>query len=108
MKQITMKDLHEVWSHFDFSKNLLLDVRTPEEYEEGHVPGSKNIPYDEIEKHSSEFNKFQNIYCYCRSGKRVQVAMSVLELHGHKNVIGVTQAGMPDWIEAGFPVEKKS
>lgn len=105
MKQMTMSELHEKLNHLS-PNEIVLDVRTHEEFAEGHVPGSKNIPHDEIEKHVNDLKKYQQIYIHCRSGKRAQVARDTLEKHGLKNWICISSTGMQDWLAAGYPVEK--
>lgn len=102
---ITMEDLqkkHEELSHDE----LIVDVRTPEEFQEGHVPGARNIMHTDVSAHIAEFRKYKNVYIYCRSGGRVQMACYELVNYGLKNLVGVVSGGMPNWMHAGFPVEK--
>ena len=87
-------------------KNLILDVRTPGEYAEGHIPGSRNIPHDQVSMHAHELKKYENVYVHCRSGGRVQMAAAELERLGVTNLVCVVGGGFPDWEAAGFPVEK--
>ena len=54
----------------------IIDVRTNEEYKEGHLVDSINIPYDEIEK--IDLNKNQIIFVYCQSGNRSKIAYQTL------------------------------
>lgn len=104
-KIISMNDLHQ---HLPLlgSDELILDVRTPEEYAEGHIPHSKNIPHEEVEKHASELKKFKAVYIHCRSGKRAQFAAQVLQRVGLTNLVCIGSSGMMDWTAAGFAVEK--
>ncbi len=55
---------------------IIVDVRTKEEYDESHVVGSINIPYDEIENYS--LDKDKTIIVYCRSGNRSKIAYDTL------------------------------
>jgi len=66
---------------------VLLDVRTPQEYREGHIPGSNNIPLQTIDKISSVADN-QNIplFVYCYSGGRSRQAVSALQHMGYTNV----------------------
>lgn len=65
----------------------LIDVRTREEYAEGHVGGSLNIPLDEIGKVSSMIpGKDTPLFVHCRSGARSSQAVSELKSMGYKNV----------------------
>ena len=66
---------------------ILLDVRTPQEYEGGHIPGSKNIPLKAIDKVASVAeNKDTVLYVYCQSGARSRQATSMLQGMGYTNV----------------------
>ncbi len=66
---------------------VLLDVRTPEEYRSGHIPGSKNIPLQTIDRVGSVAeNKDTALYVYCHSGARSRQAAGVLKQMGYTNV----------------------
>ena len=59
---------------------VLLDVRTPEEYREGHIPGSKNVPLQSLDKVTGLVNNQDTpVFVYCHSGARSAQAVSVLE-----------------------------
>lgn len=58
--------------------SVLLDVRTAAEYDEGHVPGSINIPLDELE-YSLEAEPQARVFVYCRSGSRSANACLILQ-----------------------------
>lgn len=100
--QIHMSDLKTIWDHLP-SDELILDVRSSEEYAEGHVPGSLNIPYDLIQDHLNELEKYKKIYVYCKIGGRAQKASEALiQLGLSSQIVCVTESGMPDWISLGF------
>lgn len=66
---------------------ILLDVRTPEEYRGGHVPGSRNLPLQQIEKINSIAEKKETpLFVYCQSGARSRQAVSLLQRMGYENV----------------------
>jgi rhodanese-related sulfurtransferase len=67
---------------------LILDVRTPAEYAEGHLPGAINISHDELAGRLDELGAERNaeIVVYCRSGRRAVLAESVLVESGFTNV----------------------
>jgi len=66
---------------------ILLDVRTPQEYREGHIPGSKNVPLQTIDKISSVAdNKDIPLFVYCHSGGRSRQATAMLQHMGYANV----------------------
>jgi rhodanese-related sulfurtransferase len=69
--------------------NLIIDVRTPEEFASGHIDGAINIPYDQIEAKLPGLKKVEkedNILVYCRSGRRSETAKETLNKLGYKNV----------------------
>ena len=66
---------------------MLLDVRTPEEYRSGHIPGSKNISLQTIDRVGSVAeNKDTALYVYCQSGARSRQAAGALKQMGYTNV----------------------
>jgi phage shock protein E len=69
--------------------NVLIDVRSPQEYEAGHITNAKNIPVDKIAEDIKYFvpDKEKTIVLYCRSGRRSAVAEKTLKDMGYKNVI---------------------
>lgn len=66
--------------------NVLLDVRTPEEFEKGHIPNARNIPLDEIRDRLTEIDPSQHIYLYCKTGMRSYLAQRILRQHGFENL----------------------
>ncbi len=64
----------------------LVDVRTAEEFADGHIPGAELLPYDEIKALFSEPKKDRPIVVYCRSGRRSAIAANELRKMGYKNV----------------------
>ena len=66
---------------------VLLDVRTPQEYREGPIPGSQNVPLQQLDKvEEVTENKDTVLYVYCRSGARSRQAVSLLKHMGYTNV----------------------
>jgi len=66
---------------------LLLDVRTAQEYREGHIPGSVNISLQSIANgRAPGDNKDKQIYVYCHSGSRSRQAVSLLKSMGYTNI----------------------
>ncbi|MGU9940012.1 rhodanese-like domain-containing protein [Empedobacter brevis] len=68
-------------------KNILLDVRTPEEFAEGHVPGAINIDVknSSFEKEIQKLDPKKNYYIYCKSGVRAKLATEKMQEKGFKN-----------------------
>lgn len=65
---------------------VLVDVRTPEEFEAAHIPHAINIPVDTIRARIWELDKTKNIYLYCLGGQRGYLAQRILKQHGYQNV----------------------
>ena len=66
---------------------LLLDVRTPQEYRAGHIPGSKNIPLASLAQPGAvTFQKDTPLFVYCYSGSRSRQAADILKGMGYTNV----------------------
>ena len=66
---------------------VLLDVRTSSEYAQGHIPGSKNLPLQSIDKVERMIeNKATPIFVHCLSGARSRQAAAVLQQMGYTNV----------------------
>ena len=76
---------------------IILDVRRPDEYAEGHIPGAINLPNEEIG--TSEItelpDKTQLILVYCRSGRRSKEASEKLVKLGYTNIVEF--GGILDW-----------
>ena len=76
---------------------IILDVRTQEEYDQGHIPGAILIPHTEIEARAEEVltDKDQLILVYCRSGRRSKIAAEALVELGYTNIKEF--GGIIDW-----------
>jgi len=83
----------------------VLDVRPPEEFAAGHVPGAINIPIHELEKRIKELPRRREVIAYCRGPYCLMSydAVSVLRKKGLK--ARRLEDGMPEWRAAGMPVE---
>lgn len=103
-EEFSMPDLYKAWGKLG-ADELIVDNRTPEEYEIGHVPGSRNIPFGTEGQFSDELKKYKRVYLYCRSGRRAQTAFANLSIMGLNNLVCVGHSGMPQWVLSGFPLE---
>lgn len=66
---------------------VLLDVRTAEEYREGHIPGSRNLPLDELERVQKIVQQQDTpVFLYCYSGARSRQAAGILRNMGYTHV----------------------
>ncbi|WP_243394775.1 rhodanese-like domain-containing protein [Leptospira adleri] len=67
---------------------LVVDVRTPQEFESGHYTNAVNIPLDQISSRLEEFGPSdRKIVLYCRSGRRSEEALKTLRSKGYSNAI---------------------
>ena len=85
---------------------FVLDVRTPEEYAEGHVPGAVNVPHDQLASRLAEVPKDKDVVVYCRSGRRSALATDVLAANGYKRVSHL-DGDMQAWVAHGRQVDKR-
>ncbi|MGF1725150.1 rhodanese-like domain-containing protein [Photobacterium nomapromontoriensis] len=68
-------------------KALIVDVRTNQEFIDGHLPNAINIPHDDIEQlEKIAPDKTQPIFIYCRSGHRASIAEQALKKQGYENI----------------------
>lgn len=85
----------------------VLDVRPPEEFAAGHLPGAVNIPVHELEKRLSELPKRREIVAYCR-GPYCLMSFDAVALLRRKGLKARRlEDGMPEWRLAGLPVQRK-
>jgi phage shock protein E len=84
-------------------KPFLLDVRTPDEYKQGHVSGAELIPLDELLSKKTQIPKEREVICICASGSRSSVAARQLSSLGYK--VSNMRGGMARWSSAGLPVK---
>jgi rhodanese-related sulfurtransferase len=84
----------------------LLDVREPDEWAAGHVPGATHIPMGEVGSRAAEVPQDEDIYVICRSGVRsARVAQALMGAGWQAiNVAG----GMQDWAACGRPMSADS
>jgi len=82
-----------------------LDVRPPEEFAAGHLPGAINIPLNELEAHLGSLSSDQVIVAYCRGPYCVLAYEAVALLRSKGFTAQRLEAGYPEWQHAGLPVE---
>jgi rhodanese-related sulfurtransferase len=84
---------------------VFLDVRTPEEFASGHVPGAVNIPVKQLPDRLAELGKGDRLIVYCERGPRAMAAVDTLSRAGYTDVSHMT-GDMAGWRAAGLPIEK--
>ena len=84
-KEISYKKMNEIMKN---GKTYLIDVRSKQEYNEGHLDGAINIPLFDIERETQNLvkNKSVAIIVYCSSGGRSRQAKEILDRLGYENV----------------------
>ncbi len=82
----------------------VVDVREPQEYEAGHVPGAELMPLAMVPLKHSDLPKGETIYLICQTGGRSFTAATWLAQQGYdvRNVTG----GTSDWIRSGYDITK--
>lgn len=74
----------------------IIDVRTPEEYEAGHIPGAENVPIDSLPQAAGSWDKTKPLLVYCATGARSLNAKQFLAGQGFTGVYNLT-AGIASW-----------
>jgi glyoxylase-like metal-dependent hydrolase (beta-lactamase superfamily II)/rhodanese-related sulfurtransferase len=75
----------------------VLDVRALTEYESGHIPGSQNVPWHDIDGIPAGIDPDQRVVVICASGQRAGTAASLLQHFGATDVVHVAGGGVPKW-----------
>jgi rhodanese-related sulfurtransferase len=83
---------------------LVLDVRSPEEFASGHVPGARNVSYDQVTARLAELRPAREVVVYCERGPRASKAAAVLNDAGF--TVRHLAGDMRGWREAGLPIER--
>jgi rhodanese-related sulfurtransferase len=104
-KLITTEELFDLHNRLPEGA-VLLDVRTPAEYQAGHVPGAMHCDHEAVLDVVENLRSQQAVYVYCRTGPRAVYATAQLESVGLSNLICLARGGFMDWSQKGYPVEK--
>ena len=84
----------------------VLDVRPPEEFAQGHVPGAVNIPVHELEKRLAELPRRREVVAYCRGPYCLMSYDAVVLLRKKGLKARRLEDGLPEWRLAGLPVQR--
>ena len=106
MKNISVDELHDLTSGMS-DEDLILDVRTPAEFSEGHISGARNQDHETVGAIADQLKKYKTVYVHCKMGGRAQKAAADLEMAGLTNIVCVSQGGMHRWTEMGWEIEYK-
>jgi rhodanese-related sulfurtransferase len=81
----------------------LIDVRSPQEHEAGHIPGDRSVPFDRLRDEAERLPNDEPVVLYCRSGDRSGAAVQALRASGYDAYS--IEGGILGWQEQGLPVE---
>jgi hydroxyacylglutathione hydrolase len=84
----------------------VLDVREDAEWREGHIPGSRHVPYHDIHGVPDAIDADRPVAVICSSGQRSAVAASLLGRHGVREILHVVDGGVDTWENSGRPLER--
>ncbi|MGA7671693.1 MAG: rhodanese-like domain-containing protein [Nitrolancea sp.] len=84
---------------------VIVDVREPDEWRSGHIPGAVHIPLGQLGSHVARFDKSQELIMVCRSGNRSAAAVGALAQAGYEQVSNL-QGGMIAWNFRRLPVTR--
>jgi len=99
VQEISVNDLVDLVE----SGSLVVDVREPDEYGSGHIPGAILVPLSTVLQNSGEFLSEDTVFVVCRSGGRSMQACELLHDNGIVNVVNVA-GGTMGWISLGNEV----
>ena len=104
-RRLDVQTLQERLSSEDAPR--VLDVRTPAEFESSHIPGSYNVPLDNLREHRAELRRHldEDVVLVCRTGGRAEQAEKALAEVGLPG-LRVLEGGMVAWESAGAPVNR--
>ncbi len=83
---------------------VVIDVRTPDEYASGHIPGAVNVPFDQVAQRIAEIDAPHGVALYCMVGPRARKGESALLAAGYEKIFHL-EGGLAAWQAADLPVE---
>ena len=106
VESLNLLSVHKLKSALEQGEEMLiLDVRSDEEWESGHIRGARHIFVGHLEQRLSEVPKDKPVAVYCESGNRSGLAASILLRAGYPKVYSVP-GSIAAWKAAGFPIVK--
>ncbi len=100
-----VRDLQKILTALS-EDEVVIDCRTPDEYQAGHIPGAINLPMGKELDQLGELRDYRKIYLYCYSGRRSQTVFATLTSKGLDNLVCLGSSGMAEWKKFGYPVER--
>jgi phage shock protein E len=105
MEHISAYELHNRTANFT-SDDLVLDVRSPAEFNEGHIEGAQNTPHEEVTSEVENLKSYKTVYVHCKMGGRAKMAAEALQGAGLENIVCVSDGGMQRWEDMGWSLVK--
>jgi rhodanese-related sulfurtransferase len=100
-------DARQLKERLDSGARLqLVDVRSPGEYASGHIPGTMNLPLEQVEARLDDVQQTDPIVLVCQSGRRA--GMCAERLQGHRQEVIILEGGTTAWVDAGLPVVRST
>ena len=104
MERISIDELHDRIESLS-KEELILDVRSPEEFSDGHIKSAQNTPHDQVDSIVDDLRSYKSVFVHCKMGGRAQQASKTLESSGLTNIVCIGKGGMQRWTEQGWGVE---
>lgn len=101
MQYVDVADLKNLLSNENAADTLVIDVRTPAEYQREQIVGVVNMPLDNLEDYVDDLRNYRHVYVHCASGNRSAQACQKLDSLGLDNIVNVN-GGISAWKAAGF------
>jgi glyoxylase-like metal-dependent hydrolase (beta-lactamase superfamily II)/rhodanese-related sulfurtransferase len=105
IQDIQPLELHDLLANSNGSRPVVVDVREPWEYRQGHVPGALLMPLGQLATRLSELNPENPVAVICATGNRSQSASALLGQKGFKTVYNVL-GGTSGWVRSGLEIER--
>lgn len=99
-RQVSVEEAYQLY----LDEVTIVDVRTAQDFQAGHIPGAILIPLDDLAVRSGELPVGEPILFYCHTGNLSLDAISMLGNVGFMNLSSM-DGGLKDWVTAGYPVE---
>jgi len=104
LERVPQLDVEQLRNSIDGQNVQIIDVRGPDEWRHGHLPGAIHIPLAALPARIGELSGSAPIVLQCRGGGRSSIATSFLQAHGFANVSNLV-GGFTGWVGSGFEVE---
>ena len=95
---------HELLKRVEEGTAIVLDVRPPEEYQAGHIPGALSVPIEQLEARLADLPRSKEIVAYCRGPYCVMSFEAVKLLRAHGRKARRLEEGFPEWRANGLPI----